>query len=178
MNPTINSLDVPISNDPINGLKRKLVHDKLMIGKDLEMKHFRKIVYYEKIADGTPEGAYGRPILDVIAASNLSDEAKTRQLEIYQPVDANADTTGSYVDSTGKPIAQVSFFTDANGAVVPEGTPGAIKQMKWPDGSVPELQFWQNMPIAFIQPAPTLVSQTIYQLMQMSMKAADNNGRV
>jgi hypothetical protein len=59
MKDLINEIAVDISNDPITGLKRKLFHYRFEINERLEMIHYRKIVFYEKIDDGTEAGAYG-----------------------------------------------------------------------------------------------------------------------
>lgn len=154
-------LEVEISNDPITGLKRKLVHHRFIIETNLEMVHYRKLVHFEKIDNGTPEGAYGRPILQVIAENEtLTPEAKRKLAEQYEPQVYGVDTSGVWVNpATGQPVQK-----DAEG--------------NYPEGSVQELAFWQSLPISFIQPPPTTNAEVVYGLMKISMKASDNAGRV
>lgn len=161
----ITKLETEISNDPVTGLKRKLVHHKLEIDENLEMTHYRKIVYYERL-DGD---VYGRPIIEAIQENDqITDEAKKKLTEKYQPQFFNVDTRGVYVNpETGQPVNKI-VSVDENGN----------QTESYPIGSVPELEFWQNLPISFIQPTPTTNSGVVYGLLQMSMKSADNNGRV
>jgi len=152
----INSLSVDISNDPISGLKRKMIHVKLEIAQDLQMIHWRKIVFYEKLAGD----AYGRPILQVIQEDEtLSDEQKKKLSAQYEPQQFAVNTSGSMVNAQGVEVQQN-----------PDNS--------WPDGSVSELEFWQAMPIAYLSPAPSLCSEVVYGLLKVSMKAMDNQNRV
>jgi len=161
----INTLEVEISDDPVTGLKRKSRHYELIIDHNLEMTHIREIVFYEKLIDGS----YGRPIIDVITEDeNLSEEAKHLKRVMFAPQRVRVNTSGVYVNPyTGHTVEQVTT-TDEEGN---EAT-------AYPEGSIPELEFWQNLPIGFIQPVPTKISDAMYTLMTISMKSADNNGRV
>lgn len=152
----INKLEVEISDDPVSGLKRKLIHDKLEIMSDLQMVHWRRIVKYEKLSDGS----YGRPIIQAILENeNLSKEFKQKLIDDNQPQLIGVSTAGVYVDAQGTPVIQNS-------------------DNSFPEGSIPELQFWQNLPISFLNPAPTLCSDVLYGLLKISMKAQSNLGKV
>ena len=165
----ITSLEVEISDDPVSGLKRKLIHHRLGIGTDLNMTHYRKIVYFEKLQDGS----YGRPILQVIAEDDtMTPERKRKLSEQYAPQYFFVSTENSYVNpANGQFVEKVEkTIIDENG--------NEVTVMDYPDGSIQELAFWQSLPIAFIQPTPTTNSEVVYSLIKISMKSADNNGMV
>lgn len=151
----ITHLEEEIADDPISGLKRKIVHYEFILHRNLEMTSEREIVFYEKL----PDGSYGRPITQVIVESDLTEDQKREALKTYSPKRVKVNTASSYVNpATGIPVQP-----DENG--------------NYPEGSVLELEFWQSLPINFIQPPPTTVAQAIYTLIKMSMKSGENQGR-
>lgn len=160
----ITSLSVDISDDPISGLKRKLVHKAFTIDQDLQMTHYREIQFYEKL----PDGSYGRSMRDVILENEtMNPDVKKRALELYQPIPVIVNTRDVKVNPlTGQPV--VLLFDE-------EGLP--TNQTEY-DAAIPELQFWQGLPLTFIDPVPTTVSGAVYTLLTASMKASDNAGRV
>jgi hypothetical protein len=151
----INKLEVTISNDPISGLKRKMQHVKFEIGEDLQMIHYRRIIFYEKL-----EGdVYGRPILQAIAENeNLSDEQKKKLTAQYEPQIFHVTTNGSMVNQYGVEVAQNSDNT-------------------FPEGAVSELEWWQGLPISILG-SPSKCSEVVYGALQMSMSQMDQQNRV
>lgn len=148
-------LSVEISNDQISGLKRKMIHIKLEIDQDLQMTHWRKIVFYEKLSGDT----YGRPILQVISENDsLTDEQKSKLISQYEPQLFCVRTSGSVVDAYGNEVAQL-----------PDNT--------FPVGSLPELEWWQNLPLSILG-APSKCSEVVYGALMMSMDSMDNQNRV
>lgn len=153
----LNLLEINISNDPVSGFKRKMVHVSLEILENLHIIHKRKIVYYENVNDGSENGAYGRPILQAIDENeSLSSEQKKIAKSQFSDMLISTNTIGHKVD----PITGQRF----------ENNP--------PDYAIDELEFWQSLRIDFINPLPATVSGAVYALMQMSMKSQDNNNNV
>jgi hypothetical protein len=168
MNELIRNISVEISNDPITGLKRKLFHHRFEINENLEMIHYRKIVFYEKIENGTSEGGYGRIISEVITESDLNNEAKQLKLTLLAPQYLSVSTTNVYVNPlTGQPVEKIKEF-DENNNLISEN---------YPEGSVLELLFWQNLPKDFIEDS-LVMSDVIYGLLKISMRASDNAKRI
>jgi len=151
----ITQLSVNISNDQVSGLKRKMIHVKLEIDQDLQMTHWRKIVFYEKLSDDT----YGRPIIQAINENDsLTGEQKTKLMSQYEPQLFCVRTSGSVVDAYGNEVAQL-----------PDNT--------FPAGSVGELEWWQDLPINILG-APSKCSEVVYGALMMSMESMDNQNRI
>lgn len=108
----------------------KLVHDKLEIEKDLEMRAYIRIEFWTKDENGD----FDKPVLEVIANDpSLSESQKRNDSEVFKTRIWSSTTRGSMVDP------ETGFFVHPNENGI------------YPEGSITQLQYWQNLPASAFQ---------------------------
>lgn len=125
----------------------KLVHHKLEIDADLEMRAHIRIEFWTKDA----EGEFDEPLLEVIANDpNLSDNQKRNDMELFRTRQWSSSTRGSRVlPETGELV-----HPDENG--------------NYPAGAITQLQYWQSLPAAAF-PGETL-AEKVYSALLVNMQ--------
>ncbi|GAB2993791.1 hypothetical protein GCM10027284_08700 [Cyclobacterium sediminis] len=125
----------------------KLVHDKLEIDKDLEMRAHIRLEFWTKDENGD----FDQPVLSVIASDpTLSESQKKNDSEVFKTRIWSSTTRGSRVDpETGEFV-----FPDENG--------------QYPAGSITQLEYWQNLPAAAF-PGDTLAAK-VYSALVANMQ--------
>lgn len=107
----IRGIEVPISNEPITGLKRVARHESLSIGADMQMIQRIRIVTVN---------AAGVPLRDALAAVAVGPKLN-QLLDRYDDSIFSASTMGAVV-------------SPATGVSVEAGTPGAVEQLAYMQG--------------------------------------------
>lgn len=103
----------------------KLVHHKLEIDSDLEMRAHVRLEFWTKDA----EGEFDQPVLDLINADPLLTESqKSNDREVFKTRIWSSTTRGSKV----MPATGVLVYPDENGV--------------YPEGAITQLQYWQGIP--------------------------------
>lgn len=125
----------------------KLVHHKLEIDSDLEMRVHVRIEFWTKDA----EGEFDQPVLDLINADPLLTESqKSNDREVFKTRIWSSTTRGSKV----MPATGVLVYPDENG--------------NYPEGSITQLQYWQSLP-ATVFPGETL-AEKVYSALLVNMQ--------
>ncbi len=125
----------------------KLVHHKLEIEADLEMRATIRLEFWTK--DGN--GDFDQPVLEVIANDeSLSANQKRNDMDTFRTRIWSSTTRGSMVmPATGELV-----FPDENGA--------------YPEGAVTQLQYWQSIPVEAF-PGSTL-AEKVYAALLVNMQ--------
>jgi len=157
------NITIPLPPDPITDTERKLHFTGLEINPNLEMVLKTMVVYY---ADNDT------PMLSWIEANeDLSIGQKRLQVQKFTPQHRTAETSGTFVDVTGEPVQ-----------LDEENNP--------PEGSMPELEFWQNITLDVFfqgQPLPDAIvgflkqvrfADLFYAAIANSMQSMSNRLRV
>lgn len=133
----------------------KLVHHKLEIESDMEMRAFIRLEFWTKDA----QGKFDQPLLQVIANNpTLSDSQKRNDMEQFRTQIWSSTTRGSRVmPTTGELV-----YPDENG--------------DYPAGSITQLQYWQNAP-AEAFPGTTL-AQKVYAAILVNMEEIYTLGNI
>lgn len=97
----MDSISVPISEEPVSGFARVAHHQNFVIGPDLNMTQEIRVVTLNR---------EGVPILE--ALEGLSPEQRRAAEFRYRDQTVNRTTAGAFVDTTGAPVE-----TDAEGAI-------------------------------------------------------------
>ena len=133
----------------------KLVHHKLEIDSDLEMRASIRLEFWTKDENGN----FGEPVLKVIKNNpNLSDSQKQNDLETFRTRVWPSSTRGSMVmPATGELV-----YPDENG--------------NYPEGSITQLQYWQSIP-AEAFPGATL-AEKVYAALIVNMEEIYSLGNI
>jgi hypothetical protein len=125
----------------------KLVHRKLEIEEDLEMRATIRLEFWTKDENGD----FDQPVLNVIANNEaLTQNQKRNDMETFRTRIWSSSTRGSWVNpATGQLV-----FPDENG--------------EYPEGSITQLQYWQNIP-ADMFPGTTL-AEKVYAALLVNMQ--------
>ncbi|PRY47107.1 hypothetical protein CLV58_101173 [Spirosoma oryzae] len=103
----MNSISLPVSDEPISGFTRVAYHENLVISRDLNMTQEIRVVTHNR---------EGVPILE--ALGELSPEQRRAAEVRYRDQFVSRTTAGAVVDQTGKPVetsteetvSQLAFF--------------------------------------------------------------------
>lgn len=133
----------------------KLVHDRLEIESDLEMRAHVLLEFWTKDENGD----FDRPLLDVIRENTeLTDRQKANDLETFKTRRWSSTTRGSRV-------------MPATGELVHPDTEG-----QYPEGSISQLQYWQSLP-ADAFPGATL-AEKVYAALLVNMQEIYTLGNI
>lgn len=160
-----NSVSIAISNHPITGKERKLVHHQLVIGGNLEMYHTFFSRQFEEGGLSTLEYIETHP--------TYTDEQKEAYRVIAQDFSKPTSTVGYMVDSV------------TGDTVQPDPETGL-----YPEGSVTELTYWQALTVddvaAYLSSksidvsnkGQILISDLVYGLMELNMLNTVTKNRI
>lgn len=125
----------------------KLVHQKLEIDSDLEMRAYIRLEFWTKDEDGE----FDQPLLQVIGDNpDLSASQKKNDMELFKTRIWSSTTRGSMVlPATGELV-----YPDENG--------------EYPEGAVSQLQYWQSIPASAF-PGDTL-AEKVYSALLVNMQ--------
>ena len=143
----MNSLafNIPILHRHSNYLI-KLVHHKLEIEKDMEMRASIELQFWTN-----NDGEFGEPVLQVIANdSELTARQKANDMEVFRTRIWSSTTRGSWCNPT-------------TGALVYPDNSG-----NYPEGSVTQLTFWQSLPHGAF--AGTTLAEKVYAALLVNMQ--------
>lgn len=125
----------------------KLVHQKVEIEADLEMRASIRLEFWTKDENGD----FDQPVLDVIASNEtLTQNQKRNDMETFRTRIWSSSTRGSWVN----PATGDLVFPDEHGA--------------YPEGSITQLEYWQNIP-ADMFPGATL-AERVYAGILLNMQ--------
>lgn len=97
-------------------------------------------------------------MIDAIETNEvLTRSQKVVQMQAFKEVTITADTTGIYVDQTGEPVELVPIDTGAE----------HITEFQVPEGTIPELQFWQQLPLSYFLANSGLAAEILTVLEQI-----------
>lgn len=116
----MNQIIIDISADPVNNTPRKLHLQGLLVKSDLNMVLTGNVIYYH------PDGRTMQRAIEEDPL--LTRQQKAIQIQRFNTQVVTADTSNVFVDATGSPV-----LPDEKG--------------NYPEGLVPELQFWQNISV-------------------------------
>jgi len=166
----LNSLTQTITDDPISGMARVMVHDSFTIGKDLQMIHKIIVTKYMKDENGIPTV----PAKDFIeTSSDYTREQKDLYINGLGDTPKQATTAGNLVN----PLTGIGEPAPEEGQ---------------PDLRIEEIEFWQGITLENMIPLLTLegidasaltgvtvkVSDIVYTLLKKSMTDLVARGRV
>lgn len=152
-------IDQPIP-DKFTGKLKKIVHRHFEIKENLEMRQVVDVVFYENV-----NGKFGRPMLQVI-----EDEMAQGLITVQERKIAMAQfKTVQYESETGN-----SFVNPETGQMVEKDNEG-----NYPEGSIPELIFWQNLPEQlFASDEKKTLAGRVYSCMLFSMQRMIDRKRI
>ena len=133
----------------------KLVHHKLEIESDLEMRAHIRLEFWTK----DEQGEFGEPVLEAIRNNpNHSESQKRNDMETFRTRIWSSSTRGSRVlPATGELVDP-----DENG--------------NYPEGSITQLQYWQSIP-AEAFPGATL-AEKVYAALIVNMEEIYSLGNI
>jgi hypothetical protein len=125
----------------------KLVHERLEIESDLEMRAHMLLEFWTKDENGN----FDRPLLQVIRENTeLTDRQKSNDIETFKTRRWSSTTRGSRV----MPLTGELVYPDSQG--------------QYPEGSITQLQYWQLLP-ADAFPGTTL-AEKVYSALLVNMQ--------
>lgn len=132
-----------ISDCSQTGKKRKAKVRQLQIRPNLEMVFDVEVIYYEN-----DNGNYGDPTLIAINTYNISEGQKKLQKDLFK--------TQIHTDTT------IGFYVNPATGIKTED----------PNQGIPELAYWQNIPLSIFEGATT-ISDVVYGALRLSIQNMD-----